>query len=494
MPTPQADGRAGIQAPCVRLGESMTPGQASLFDSLLSLADDTPDLPYTPKSPESSVVGDPSAGEHIAGTQRSAGSGSYSRAEHTVNRLEDIEDIDGDDPEYLLEALLNDLVLDREVESNLLPFVAQSFMAWMNRFMFEPIRAISLARDMIIRGHSGNEARRNMILVANAALAVSESTFYEFTHFTALYKHLVKHVLEARACSELTKEAAIKVLGSCHELISLTCKVGSLASVLNLMDLYAPIFRRACPESDGLVNLPRRLAAVEVNLKYFVSFDVLLSVITHRPMLFRYGFDFLSPQDEELLNEDDEPGMRWSIGIPARLVVVLAKMNILLESYGNCVDQETLRDLKEEVGSCKSVISSSPGDDPTLTVGKLMVQESWKLAGYVYFYMGLCGANSDDARVVKVQKRFMGLLETVKPRRNPDLFLVLPILIMGVATSSSADRFTLLARLWGVSECSKPGTMGNDVIRMLNDIWAHTVEKPAVWLDLRTTCLRVVGM
>ncbi|CAE6468304.1 unnamed protein product [Rhizoctonia solani] len=495
--TPPAEGSVGTRISRARPGGPMTPGQASLFDSIFSLADD-PVLPYTPKSPALSFIREPDTGrEQDVGTGGEQSSGPYSEVEPTTDLPAHLDkDINTDDPENLLTGVLHELALDREVESNIVPFLAHAFTSWMNRFIFEPTRSISLARATIIRGHSlGEEARQRMILVANTVLAISKSTDYKLKFFTILYQQLVKGVLEARACSDLTREAAMKAMESCHELISITSKVGSLANVLNLMDLYAPVFRRACPEPSGLVNLPRRLTAVEVNLKYFVSYDVLQSMITHRPMFFRYNLDILSPQDEELLGADDRPGLRWSIGVPDRLVIALAKINTLLEDYGNFVDQEVAQELRREIGrACKPVISSGPEEDPSLMVGRLMVQESWRLVAYVYLYMGLCGADSKDARVVKVQKQFMRLLDGVKPRRNPDVFLLIPMVILGIATSSPADQSALLARLWGVSECSKTGTLGNDVSRMLNDIWERTTERPAVWSDLRIAGLRVIGM
>ncbi|CAE6495350.1 unnamed protein product [Rhizoctonia solani] len=285
---------------------------------------------------------------------------------------------------------------------------------------------------------------------------------------------------------------------SCHEFISITSKVGSLANVLKIMDLYAPVFRRACPEpSDKFVNLPQKLTStglLDLNLKYYATFDVIQSVITHRPMFFRYNLDFISPQDEELLDAENGPGLRWLIGVPDRLVFVLGKMNNLFEDYGNHVDPGMVRELEEDIEACKPIIFSNQEDDPNLVLGRLVVQESWRLLGYVYLYMGLCGAESSDARVVKVQKMFMRLLSGVKPRRNPDSFLLFPMLVLGVATSSLSDQSILLARLWGVSECNKLGTMGNDVVRILNDVWARTVGRSAVWSDLRKACLRIIGV
>ncbi|CUA78540.1 Histone transcription regulator 3 homolog [Aspergillus nidulans FGSC A4] [Rhizoctonia solani] len=495
--TPPAEGNVNTRTSRARPRESMTPGQASLLNSIFSLADNPPALPYTPKSPPFSTVHGPSTGsEQVLGLGQGQNFDPYPQVESVTDLPTNLEDdVDKDDPENVLAGVLPELALDREVESNIIPFVAHAFTSWLNRFIFEPGRASSLARATIIRGHSfGQEALQQMILVAKTVLAVSKSTDYELQFYAEMYQQMMGRVLEARTCNALTREAAMKAMGSCHEFISITSKVGSLANVLNLMDIYAPVFRRACPESSGLVNLPQRLIAptAEVSLKYFASYDVIQSVITHRPMFFRYDLDITSPQDDVLLDADDKPGLKWAIGVPDRLVIALARINILLEDYGACVDQKVTQQLRNEITkACKPVVSSSPEDDPTLVVGRLMVQESWRLVGYVYLYMGLCGADSKDARVVKVQKQFMRLLESVKSRRNPDVFLIIPMVILGIATSSPADRSILLTRLWSVSECRRSGTMANDVARMLNDIWERTKERPAVWSDLRIACLRV---
>ncbi|KAG8731139.1 hypothetical protein FRC11_004978, partial [Ceratobasidium sp. 423] len=488
--TPPDESRVGTSTRA-RPGGPMTPGQASLFDSIFSLADDPPVLLHTPESPGSSSPN--------TGTEQSADIGrGHNPDSHQTEPTVDAEHHDhmnADDPGNLQVGLLNELALDREVESNIIPFLAHCLASWISRFTFEPIRALSLARDAIIRGHTlGEEIRQRMILVANTVLAISKSTDYELTYFATLYKQVVKGLLEARACSNLTREAAMRAMESCHEFFSMASKVASLANILNLMEMYAPVFRRACPESgEELVNLPRSLTAAEVRLKYYVSFDVVLSVITHRPMFFRYDLH-CSPHDDELLDADDKPGLGWSIGVCDRLVFILAKMNTLLEDYGNGVDQGVVRELGREIGAYKPIVSSGAEDDLTLKIRRLVVQESWRLAAYVYLYMGLCGADSRDARVVKVQKQFMKLLATIKPRRNPDAFLITPMTIMGIATASPADRSTLRTRLRGVTECSKMGTMANDLTSILYDVWARTVERPTVWSDLRMACLKITGM
>ncbi|KAH7345521.1 hypothetical protein B0J17DRAFT_640195 [Rhizoctonia solani] len=446
------------------IGGSMTPGQASLLDSIFSLAG-------SPPTKQGGLTN------------------------HWLAYPED--DFQVEDPENIRCSLLNGLVLDRQVESNMLPFIIHSFASWMSRFLFEPTRIIDITRDHILQAYGNHPSRQRMMLISSVALAVSRSTDYGLTQFVDLYRQTMDSVVEARASigSGLTRELALRAMEHSHEFISTLCRIGSLANVLNVMDLYAPVFRRACPEpGEILVNLPRVLTTINIHLQFYATLDVLQSVITHRPMFFRYTLDFLSPHDEELVNAEDGPGLRWLYGVPDRLMITLARMNILLEESGSCLNAERARKLEKEIEAFTPKVCAATGTDLTLNVGRVVVQESWRLAAYVYLYMGLCGADSSDARVINVQQKFMRLLETVRPRRNPDSFLVLPIVILGIATSSPKEQSILFARLWRVSECNKLGTMGNDVTRVLSDLWFSTTKRPAVWSDLRFACLRVIGM
>ncbi|CAE6411647.1 unnamed protein product, partial [Rhizoctonia solani] len=218
--TPPDESRARTSASRARPGGPMTPGQASLFDSIFSLADNPPVLPRSPESPGSSVVRSPSVGsERSSAIGQMHNPDSHHQATPAVDRPEGHDDrTNFDDPENLQVGLLNELALDREVESNIVPFLAHCFTSWMSRFIFEPTQSISLARDTIIRGHTlGEEVRQKMILVANTVLAISKSTDYELTYFATLYKQVVRGVQEARACNILTREAAMKAMESCHE-------------------------------------------------------------------------------------------------------------------------------------------------------------------------------------------------------------------------------------------------------------------------------------
>ncbi|KAH7345466.1 hypothetical protein B0J17DRAFT_41252 [Rhizoctonia solani] len=260
------------------------------------------------------------------------------------------------------------------------------------------------------------------------------------------------------------------------------------------MNLFAPVFRLACPEpGNEYVNLPRILIG-NINLQYYATTDVLQSVVTHRPMFFRYNLEFISPWDEQLVNSDDGPvfKMRWLYGIPDRLIVTLARMNTLLEDFGNRVDPETVKDLEKEIDASVPAGWSSAGVNPLRVLARMLVDESWRFTAYVYLYMGLCGADARDKRVIQVQKKFWRLLRGVEPRRNPDSFLIIPML--GIATSNPEERSILLTRLLGISECTKSGTMGNDLFSALKDVWARAGDRSVVWSDLGIACSRIMGM
>ncbi|GAB1527325.1 hypothetical protein RhiTH_010500, partial [Rhizoctonia solani] len=186
--------------------------------------------------------------------------------------------------------------------------------------------------------------------------------------------------------------------------------------------------------------------APEIELKYFVTLDVLLSLITHRPMFFRYDLDFYSSEVEDLINSSHGPGLRWSHGLPDRLTVVLSGFSTILEQAIG-ISSEQVEELEAEIDKCQVIITPESVLNPDLMIGRIAVQEVWKYAARIYSYM------------------------------------------IGLASPSPKDRSVILSRLWGVAECKKQGTMANDMVRILNDIWTQTTERPAVWADLRAASL-----
>ncbi|CAE7193463.1 unnamed protein product, partial [Rhizoctonia solani] len=265
-------------------------------------------------------------------------------------------------------------------------------------------------------------------------------------------------------------------------------EVGPLSSVLRFMQLAAPIFRRACPGPlDGLVNLPDLFTTGSSDLRHYGHWDIIFGVLTGRPMFFRYAVNFTSEAPESLFLLAKAPDLRSVLGVPDRLSMTLARMNGLYEDFGSHVPSQIVNELEQEIEHIR--LPSGPSTEPPLSIRRATIQQCWFQAALIYLYMGLRAGYSTDAEVVKVQTRFIRILESVKPRRNTDLFLVFPMFILGLATTHRDERDMIRRRMLGVSECSRPGRMGNDFIRMLANVWSK--DRPVVWRDLRQACWEV---
>ncbi|CAE7145503.1 unnamed protein product [Rhizoctonia solani] len=301
------------------------------------------------------------------------------------------DDSDSDDPEDVKEALTNVLAIAGHPESSL---VVNYYSLWMIRFLFEPLRGIPTARDIIIQGFArGGEVLWRMILLANIAGQVLGTTPYDIDnppYFSTLYSHVLQRLATARTYFEPSRDMdrayALGAIEQTFELVCVLCKVGTLSDIINLMQHAAPVFRRACPDSpEKLVNLPSLLTTIDISLQSYVTHDILLSMLTHRPMFFRYDVTYPHYLSDASFTTEDGPGLRWLYGVPDWLMVILARMNTLLEDYGSCLDPGVAKGLEEEIRSKRTIVAG--GVDPSLSMGRIVVQESWRLAALIYLFM-----------------------------------------------------------------------------------------------------------
>ncbi|KAJ1310627.1 hypothetical protein OPQ81_009156 [Rhizoctonia solani] len=344
----------------------------------------------------------------------------------------------------------------------------------------------------------GEDSRWTLTLLARNSYEITQSADYDpgnspnFSMTEVALRHrLTEAGTQIQTSRELDMQYALGRMNFTFEFLSSLCKVGSLSSVLSIMQLAAPVFRRACPDSlESFINLPALFKTMLVTLQYYSTLDVLLGVLTGRPTLFRYNVEFTPDVPESLFSLEDAPGIRWAYGVPDRLILTFAQMNALFEDFGSHVSQEVVDSLEAHIGNMKPILA--PSTEPLLSVARMVVQQCWFLAALIYLYMGLCGADSTDERVAKVRANFMRILASVNPQRNPDAFLVFPLIILGVATNNPNQQDIIRRRMLSVSECSRRGTMGNDFVRILDHIWS--MRRPVVWSDLRQACWEVSGV
>ncbi|KAH7325233.1 hypothetical protein B0J17DRAFT_742572 [Rhizoctonia solani] len=137
---------------------------------------------------------------------------------------------------------------------------------------------------------------------------------------------------------------------------------------------------------------------------------------------------------------------------------------------------------------------SLTGERPTY----FQLHECWRFAMLIYLYMPIYNDDTHAPRMRRTQQGFMRLVRGAKPlaERDPDAHLSPPTAVGVVATISERDRDTLRQRILGIQEFAERGTVGNDYVLELEDVWARTKEsegRPGVWPDLKITYLKVTG-
>ncbi|KAG8684508.1 hypothetical protein FRC11_012009, partial [Ceratobasidium sp. 423] len=141
---------------------------------------------------------------------------------------------------------------------------------------------------------------------------------------------------------------------------------------------------------------------------------------------------------ENFMLRKENQGLQWLFGMPDQFIMLFAYLNGLkedAEAAGTFVDPRIIARIEEDMK--KIIILPCESKDPSLAIGRVVVQECWREAVFIYIYMALCGAHALDPRVEKAQKGFMKLVNGIKPGRNPDLFLIVPLLLVSFTLRES---------------------------------------------------------
>ncbi|CCO37431.1 hypothetical protein BN14_11587 [Rhizoctonia solani AG-1 IB] len=270
----------------------------------------------------------------------------------------------------------------------------------------------------------------------------------------------------------LDRQIAMRTLDNSLEVMTLQINACSMATCIQSVEDAAPVFRRACPEPLGQpINLANILLDPSVNLRHFVSLDIMGSVASGRLTHFRYEVTYSAELCDRMFQLQENYGLQWLHGLPDQFIMIFAWINSLYETQGAGVNIELINRIETEVDRVKIVTSSS--GDPSLKIARTAVHECWRMAVLIYLYMVLCGADASDCRVVSTMKRFMRLVKGTKPGRIPDTYMANPMIVAGVAACKDRDRDIIRQRILSVPECATPGTAGHDAVLQLQDVWAR---------------------
>ncbi|KAG8702088.1 hypothetical protein FRC11_011691 [Ceratobasidium sp. 423] len=410
----------------------------------------------------------------------------------SIDLNEDLND--NEDPERVGLILYGAPTVDKNAKDNSLPFVLYCYSQWVLVAIFEPLKVMPMIREQVIARFSSEDTRARTILLANVMDMFAKNFVIDGAR-KAILSRLELDAQQAGAAfigalpsyvPALDRQNAIRTLDNMLEILTVQVRTQSTFEYIKSLKYAAPVFRRACP---GLltqpINLPNILLDLSPNLRHFATTDIVISVVTGLPTCFRYEVSF-SPKLCEKIYQwqlQGNYGLQWFHGLPDQFLTLIAWINTLADIPGSDTDSELVASIERQLPRIKIAM------DRSVRHAVLIVPD---IAGIIQV---LCKANAYDARVVRAQKGFMRLLRGVKPGRSPDIYLFISMVVAGVATVEEQDQDTLHQRMLGVRECAEKGTVLNDIVLRLVDLWALTRDegRAALWSDWGMVTSRFMG-
>ncbi|CAE6482001.1 unnamed protein product [Rhizoctonia solani] len=283
--------------------------------------------------------------------------------------------------------------LDPNTTDNTLPFVLECYARWINLVVFEPTKAVHPMKASIIDQFMRfPDKRSTIILLANTVGSLGKSIHLSpkmssLVTLLRTYAYQTIHEFTSRPPAnhrETDRQNALHTLDLMMEVVLIQRYSYSMSTIIRLMDAAAPVFRRACPEPlDQYVNLPRAVLSPSINIRHFATTDVIMSITTGRPLLFRYDVTY-SPDILEQF-QDGRYGMQWLHGIADQYIVMLARINVLFEEFGASASPRYIAEIEDQIREVATFTERS--SDPVVMIWKFAVRECWKLTMFVYLYM-----------------------------------------------------------------------------------------------------------
>ncbi|CAE6487875.1 unnamed protein product [Rhizoctonia solani] len=307
-------------------------------------------------------------------------------------------DIDSEeyDPERIHANMSLSPTMDKNLKENTLPFVLQCYARWAIVSVFEPLKIVHAMKGQIVQQFSSEDNRRRWILMANVMDAFGKQLVVGETRLSIL----TQLTLDMRASclsfmvipsseffvAELDRKHAMQILDRTLEIMTLQIYTQPMSAHIQLMEEAAPVFRRACSEPPGQsLRLPNILLEPGLNLRHYASIDIMTSALTGRPTFFKYDVPFSLELCEQILQAQEESGLYWLHGVPDQFIMIIAWINTLREIPGIGANSELLSQIERDLPQIKMIVDHQ--GDPALRIGRVVVQECWRQAIFIYLYM-----------------------------------------------------------------------------------------------------------
>ncbi|KAF8702650.1 maltose acetyltransferase, partial [Rhizoctonia solani] len=173
-------------------------------------------------------------------------------------------------------------------------------------------------------------------------------------------------------------------------------------------------------------------------------------------------------------------------GIPSEILCILAEINAQRASRmmgERASSNDNQCDIEKVLGSWTPVVGNT--GEPTKDIARVAVQEAWRQAALIYFFMGMKEVNSADRRVQAAVRQVVQLGNTIEAGSPLERHLLIPC--AGVAACQEKHRASLRSKLTNKSflrEITMVLRISEFVV-VLDHLW-HSAGKggsPVTWDD-----------
>ncbi|CAE6463424.1 unnamed protein product [Rhizoctonia solani] len=226
----------------------------------------------------------------------------------------------------------------------------------------------------------------------------------------------------------------------------------------------------------SIVSLAYAISVPRYELSKFIFWDIMCALAFGVPSILQYDTVYRSIDTRQSILE-------WVYGCPLPFVILLAKINASrsTDASPNPDDWQKVEVYLQQWSPKLTYVDK----DSCKVVARFAIQESWRQSIYIYLYMGMCGVDSADSRVVDSVRQVVSLSSTIEDTSPLGLHLFVPCLIAGAAARAEYHRAALRTRIHASREANSWILRGADFVPVLDHLWhgAAREGRPVKWDD-----------
>ncbi|EUC54912.1 fungal Zn(2)-cys(6) binuclear cluster domain protein, putative [Rhizoctonia solani AG-3 Rhs1AP] len=299
-------------------------------------------------------------------------------------------------------------------------------------------------------------------------------------HYVELIRRVHHQVVLGSALS-VNSDLATR-LGAALDLALYAFMVSDSATGYSIFKNTTPLWYQFATEfplirpHGSIVSLAYAISVPRYELSKFIFWDIMCALAFGVPSILQYDTAYRSIDTRQCILE-------WVYGCPLPLVILLAKINASrsIDASPNPGDWQKVEMYLQQWSPKLTYVDM----DSCKVIARFAIQESWRQSIYIYLYMGMCGADSADPRVVDSVRQVVWLSSTIEGTSPLGIHLFIPCLIAGVAARAERHRAALRTRIHASREANSWILRGADFAPVLDHLWYGAARggRPVKWDD-----------